>query len=81
MGLEKLIKQLGHMLDEPGKNKKADCESIEDLLDKLKKKKNKLEKEIKKEDRASKRKKLKLELKITSAELKKGQKLRSKRCK
>ncbi len=77
MGLDKLIKKLKSNLDK-GKKKKHDirCEHIDKLLEKIKKKKRKLEAMLAEEKDKSERKHLKLELKIASAEHRKGLKRR-----
>ncbi len=85
MGLDKLIKKLKSNLDK-GKKKKNDisCENIDKLLDKIKKKERKLKAMLAEEDDKSERKHLKLELKIASAERRKGLKRRKeieKKCK
>ncbi|MBE9561212.1 MAG: hypothetical protein IMF15_10515 [Proteobacteria bacterium] len=85
MGLDKLIKKLQFNLNK-GKKSKSDvsCEKIDDLLDKIKKKERKLKTMLAEEDDKTERKHLKLELKIASAERRKGLKHRrelGKRCK
>ena len=80
MGLNDLLDKLGELLDENVQEKKLDCVAIQELMEKLKKKKDKLEKKIADEKSSSKRKSLKLDLKITQAEMKKGKKLLKKKC-
>ncbi len=80
MDLQKLLKKLGQLLDYSERSGQPDCESVEELLEKLKKKRDKLEKKIDDETSSSKRKSLKLDLKITKAELKKGRKLFQEKC-
>jgi len=85
MGLDKLIKKLHFNLDK-GKKSKNDitCEKIDVLLEKIKKKERKLKAMLLEEEDKTERKHLKLELKIASAERKKGHKRRSelkKKCK
>lgn len=80
MGLQKLLKKLGHLLGDSDETEKPDCDGLQKLLHKLKKKRNKLEKQLKEETSSSKRKSLKLDLKITKAELKKGHKLFLEKC-
>ena len=60
--------------------KEENCDEIRELLEKLKKKRDKLVKKISTEDSSSKRKALKLDLKITTEELKKGTRLLRKKC-
>lgn len=76
MGLEKLLANLNDYLDKGERKKKAHSDHIDDLLDKLKEKEKKLKKKLEKEKNAGKRKKLKLELKVISAQRKKGAKRR-----
>ena len=80
MGIEKLMKKLSELLADNLDSDGRYCEDIEELLEKLEKKKNKLEKKLKETENVSKRKKIKLELKIVDAELKKGHKLIRKQC-
>jgi Skp family chaperone for outer membrane proteins len=76
MGLEKIIKQLKHYLnDSDGKNK-AVCAHIDELLEKLEKKEKKLHEKIEAEDNSDARKKLKTELKVVQLQIKKGHKKR-----
>lgn len=72
MGLEKIIKQLKEHLDRGAKKKSVRCDAVDDLLKKLDERKKKLEKKLDKESSGSKRKHLKLELKIVDAEIKRG---------
>jgi hypothetical protein len=76
MGLEKLIKKLGDYLE----GKKDSCDEIRELLEKLEHKQKKAEKKLADEDRSSKRKALKLELKIIKAQQKKAEKLIKRIC-
>lgn len=85
MVLGKLIKKLNKHLN---KVKKSDdeisCERIDTLLEQIKKKERKLKTSLAEEKDKSERKHLKLELRIVSAERKKGLKRRSelkKKCK
>ena len=80
MGLKKLLKKLGHFLDDEDQVKKPDCEDIKELLEKLLKKRSKLEKKLDEETSSRQRKSLKLDLKITKAELEKGNKLYREKC-
>jgi hypothetical protein len=83
MGLKKIIKQLSAFLDDtdsdsvPLENR---CVEIAELLEKLKKKQLKLEEKLKNTDKGSKRKSLKLDLKLTEAELKKGDQVFREKC-
>ncbi len=85
MGLNKLIKKLQLNLDKGKKNKNdISCEKIDALLEKIKKKERKLKSMLLEEEDKTERKHIKLELKIASAERKKGFKRRSelkKKCK
>jgi len=76
MGLDKLLKKLGDYLE----GKEDSCEEIRELLEKLEKKQKKTEKKLADEDRSSKRKSLKLELKIIKAQKKKAEKFIKKNC-
>lgn len=81
MALEQMVKELKGYFKGKGKLR---CDAIDDLLEQLAEKKKHLEKKIEKESGASKRKHLKLELKIVSAELEKGKQRRKEikqRCK
>ena len=72
MGIEKLLENLKDYLDKGERKKKAHCERIDFLLDKLEEKEKKLKHKLEKEKSASKRKHIKTELKIISVQLKKG---------
>jgi len=72
MPLDKLIKKLEGYLSKGERKKLAHCERIDDLLEKLGKKEQKLQKKMANEKSASKRKKLKIELKIISVQKRKG---------
>ena len=76
MGLDKLLKKLGDYLEGKGDS----CEEIRELLAKLEKKQNKTEKKLADENGSSKRKSLKLELKIIKAQKKKAEKFIKKNC-
>ena len=80
MGIDKLIAKLSGMLDDNQHSDGSYCSDIQELLDKLEKKKLKLEKKLQTAEGVSKRKKIKLELKIVEAEMKKGNKLAGKQC-
>lgn len=76
MGLEKIIKQLQEHLDRGAKKKTVRCDAVDELLDKLEGKRKKLEKKLETTSSGSKRKSLKLELKIVNAEIKRGKQRR-----
>ena len=80
MGLNKILKKLGNLMDGNKTPKEENCDEIRELLEKLKKKRDKLVNKISTEDSSSKRKALKLDLKITTEELKKGTRLLRKKC-
>lgn len=77
MGLKKLLANLNEYLDKGERKKKAHCDRIDALLDKLGEKEKKLEKKLDAEKNPGKRKQLKLELKIVKAQRKKGSKRRN----
>ncbi len=84
MGIEKLLANLKSYLDKGERKKKAHCDHIDSLLEMLREKEIKLKKKLKNETGSDKRKKLKMELKIISAQLKKGARRREelqKKCK
>ena len=62
--------------DKGKRKKKAHCERIDHLLDKLKDKQRELESQLEKENNPTKRKRIKAEIKIVEAQRKKGQKQR-----
>ena len=76
MKLKKLIKKMGDYLE----GKEDSCEELGELLEKLQHKQHKTEKKLADEDSTSKRKSLKLELKIIKAQKKKAEKLINKIC-
>lgn len=76
MPIDDVLKRLNSYLNKGERKKKAHCERIDTLLDKLKEKENRLEKDLKKEHDPDKRKRIKIELKVVSAQRKKGQKRR-----
>ena len=69
MGLEKLLDNLKSYLDKGSRKDKAHCDRIDSILEQLHEKKKKLEKKLESEKSHNKRKKLKMELKILSAQL------------
>ena len=77
MGVNKLLKKLQKHLDKGEKDKaKLRCDRVDSLLEKLQKKEKHLKKKLASEKNKSKRKKLDLELRIVSMEIKKGSKRR-----
>lgn len=80
MGLKKLLEKLGDVISDGIDSDGHTCKDLRQLLTKLEKKQAKLEKELAETKGTSKRKKIKLELKIVKAELKKGNKLAEKEC-
>ena len=76
MPIDEVLKRLNSYLSKGERKKKAHCERIDTLLEKLKEKENRLEKDLKKENDPDKRKRIKIELKVVSAQRKKGQKRR-----
>jgi molybdopterin converting factor small subunit len=81
MDLEKILKRLNDLTHSKKSSLKENCEAIQELLEKLEKKRNKLNKKLPKEDSNSKRKSIKLDLKITEAEIKNTKKILRKQCK
>ena len=80
MGLNKLIEKLRDVISDGIDPDGQNCIDLQELLAKLQKKKAKLEKKLAETEGTSKRKKIKLELKIVKAELKRGEKLTQKEC-
>ena len=72
MGFNKLIKSLQKIIGTEADKKHASRERIEELLDQLENKEKKLKSKLAKEKNPKKRKKLKLQTKIVSTQLKKG---------
>ena len=77
MGIKKLIKDLQKQLSKSEQKDNAHLDRIDQLLLDLAKKERKLKKKLAEEKNSSKRKHLKLEMKIFSLQLKKGQKRRA----
>ena len=77
MGIKKLIKDLQKQLSKSEQKDNAPLDHIDQLLLDLAKKERKLEKKLSEEKNSSKRKHLKLEMKILRLQLKKGQKRRA----
>ena len=76
MPIDEVLKRLNSYLNKGERKKKAHCERIDTLLNKLKEKENHLEKKLSNEKDPDKRKRLKIELKVVTAQRKKGQKRR-----
>jgi len=74
--IDEVLKRLSNYLDKGERKKKVHCEQIDTLLDKLKDKENSLEKKLSHEKDPDKRKRLKIELKVVTAQRKKGKKRR-----
>jgi len=72
MGIDSLLDNLKEYLDKGEKKKKAHCDRIDELLEKLAEKEEKLQQKVDLETNESKRKRLKTELKIISVQRKKG---------
>ncbi len=76
MPIDEVLKRLSNYLDKGERKKKVHCEQIDTLLDKLKEKESSLEKKLSNEKDPDKRKRLKIELKVVTAQRKKGRKRR-----
>ena len=72
MPVEKLFKKLNDYLDKGERKKKAHCERIDGLLDKLNEKAKDFEGQLEQETDPDARKRLKIELKIVQAHLAKA---------
>ncbi len=72
MGINKIVEKLKTYLDEGERKKRADCDQIVVLLEKLEEKEKKLKKKLDNENNTAKQKKLKTELKIVKVQLRKG---------
>lgn len=84
MGVKKLLDKLNRYLSNGDTQKAIRCDEIDTILVKLSKKEQRLRKKLDKEKNKSKRKKLGMEVRIVSLQLKKGKKRReelSDRCK
>lgn len=77
MGISKLVKHLQQQLSKGDKKHGASLDRIDELLLDLAKKERKLKKKLSEEKNSSKRKELKLEMKIARLQLKKGKKRRA----
>jgi len=77
VGIKKLIKDLQKQLSKSEQKDNAPLDHIDQLLLDLAKKERKLEKKLSEEKNSSKRKDLKLEIKIARLQLKKGKKRRT----
>lgn len=78
MNINKLVETLNDYLTATGRKKRVQCSRIDELLEKLEKKKIKLKNKLQHESDNTKRKRLKTNLKIVSLQLKKGNKRRDK---
>lgn len=76
MPIDDVLKRLNNYLNKGERKKKAHCERIDTLLNKLKEKEDSLEKKLLDEKDSDKRKRIKIELKVVTAQRKKGQKRR-----
>lgn len=74
MGLKKIVQRLMDVLDSSSAKKKVQIETIERLLSKLKKKREKILKKLEKVDTKKERKKLKYNLKMCDIQYNKGKK-------
>jgi Skp family chaperone for outer membrane proteins len=74
--IDDVLKRLNNYLNKGERKKKAHCERIDTLLNKLKEKEDSLEKKLLDEKDPDKRKRIKIELKVVTAQRKKGQKRR-----
>jgi hypothetical protein len=72
MPVEKLFKKLNDYLDKSERKKKAHCERIDTLLEKLNEKEKDFVGQLENETDPDKRKRLKIELKIVQAHLEKA---------
>lgn len=77
MGIKKLVNNLQEQLSQGDKKGRASLDRIDDLLLDLAKKERKLKEKLSEEKNSSKRKHLKLEIKIAHLQLKKGKKRRA----
>ena len=77
MGIKKLIKNLQKQLAKGEKKGNAPLDRIDDLLLHMAKKERKLEQQLAEEKNPTKRKHLKLEIKMARVQLKKGKKRRA----
>jgi DNA-binding transcriptional MerR regulator len=76
MKIESLLKNLRKLLEKVELSDSAKCERIDDLLVQLQSKEERLKKKLKEKSDSKKYKRLKTELKIVQAQLKKGKKRR-----
>ncbi|MES9854575.1 MAG: hypothetical protein ABW170_22390 [Candidatus Thiodiazotropha sp. L084R] len=83
MKVKSLLQNLKKMLEKAELSDKVKCDRIDELLIQLEKKEKRLQGKLAKEKNSSKYKRLKIELRIVKAQLKKGKKRRqelSKKC-
>ena len=76
MKIDSLLQNLKKLLDKAVLSDKAKCNRIDELLAQLKKKETRLQAKMKEEKDSKKYKRLKTDLKIVRAQLKKGTKRR-----
>lgn len=76
MPIDDVLKRLNSYLNKGERKKKAHCERIDTLLSKLKEKEISLEKKLANEKDPDKRKRIKIDLKVVTAQRKKGKKRR-----
>lgn len=74
MKIEKIIRQLHHYLKQGKKGAGNDRDQLKQLIKRLEKRKDHLHHRLKKEQRACKQKRMKVELKFVEAKLSKGKK-------
>jgi hypothetical protein len=72
MGTKKLLKKLGKYLDNADMDDHEHCDQLDELLDKIRKKEQKLKSKLEGERDPEERKHLKTELKIVALQLKRG---------
>jgi rubrerythrin len=72
MGTKKLLKKLGKYLDNADMDEREHCDQLDELLDKIRKKEEKLKSKLEGESDPEERKHLKTELKIVALQLKRG---------
>jgi len=72
VGIKKLLENLQNYLSQANRKKQVHCDRIDDILEKLGEKENKLKMKLEGEKHKHKRKRLKTELKIISVQRRKG---------
>lgn len=84
MNIRTILDNLKKQLDKAEVSDKSKCDRIDELLEKLEKKEKRLQSKLNEEKDSKKYRRLKTDLKIIQAQLKKGKKRRdelSKKCK